>query len=633
MIKMKISRLLALVMAVFMLCSTLMLPTGAANPGGVEYINTHVNTGNQRKDILAVALTQLGYMEKVENDTRYGDWTGYPYQPWCASFVSWCARQADISTDILQCSARAHPYNFGIKSYHGSKYTPKPGDLFFTEEYTHVGIVWYVEGQFFYTIEGNAEVYGYDTTWDPNEDSYHVVSNKRLISSFYFGVPAYEGCDKDHSYVKGTESAHPHKTYYKCSTCGDKYYTGYTDVKAGCRSCYSCGCSASAAGYYLVSTTEGPLRIRTSHSTSANHVGYVSDGAAVYVYGTSNGWAYIDYDGHRGHIMTKYLKKYYGAPASPTLTSAKTEYARGNNVTLSWNAPAGTEQYRLKIFKDGALWMEKVMAQSRTITLEKPAIGEYEVQVVACNRTGASAPGKLKFKVLDTYTLTYDACGGTGAPAAQTQADGSPVTISGSIPVRAGYTFLGWTESNSGKFAQYQGGDSISAYDNITLYAVWKDNNAALAELSIQRMPERSMFLKGEGLDTTGLALKLTYSDGTSHVVTGGYTAEGFASDTYGEKTVTVVYDTMTLTYNVQVVPYLPGDIDLNKKVNRDDVMQLLWHISFPDEFPITVPADFNTDGKVNRDDVMHLLWHISFPDQFPLEIQWSEPETEGDLQ
>ena len=73
---MKKRRLLSLVMAVCLFFSTLMLPTEAANPGGVDYINTHVNTGNQRQDILAVALTQLGYMEKVENDTKYGDWTG-----------------------------------------------------------------------------------------------------------------------------------------------------------------------------------------------------------------------------------------------------------------------------------------------------------------------------------------------------------------------------------------------------------------------------------------------------------------------------------------------------------------------------------------------------------------------------
>lgn len=62
-----------------------------------------------------------------------------------------------------------------------------------------------------------------------------------------------------------------------------------------------------------------------------------------------------------------------------------------------------------------------------------------------------------------------------------------------------------------------------------------------------------------------------------------------------------------------------PGDIDGNGEVNRDDVVQLLLHISMPAAFPISVPADFNGDGQVTRDDVIQLLLHVSMPDAFPL--------------
>ena len=41
--------------------------------------------------------------------------------------------------------------------------------------------------------------------------------------------------------------------------------------------------------------------------------------------------------------------------------------------------------------------------------------------------------------------------------------------------------------------------------------------------------------------------------------------------------------------------------------------------LSFPDMFPIDVPADFTGDNKVDQADVMQLLWHVSFPDMFPL--------------
>ena len=64
---------------------------------------------------------------------------------------------------------------------------------------------------------------------------------------------------------------------------------------------------------------------------------------------------------------------------------------------------------------------------------------------------------------------------------------------------------------------------------------------------------------------------------------------------------------------------YIPGDIDCNMLVNRDDVVQLLLHVSMPSAFPIEVSADFTGDGTVNRDDVVQLLLHVSMPDAFPL--------------
>lgn len=64
---------------------------------------------------------------------------------------------------------------------------------------------------------------------------------------------------------------------------------------------------------------------------------------------------------------------------------------------------------------------------------------------------------------------------------------------------------------------------------------------------------------------------------------------------------------------------YIPGDIDGDLQVDREDVTQLLLHVSMPDAFPIQVPADFTADGTVNRDDVIQLLLHISMPDAFPL--------------
>ena len=77
-----------------------------------SYENTYVNTGNQRNDIIGVALTQVGYQEGKgtgtwNNDTKYGDYFSNPYTEWCGWFVSWCARQANVPTSVLKTSGRA----------------------------------------------------------------------------------------------------------------------------------------------------------------------------------------------------------------------------------------------------------------------------------------------------------------------------------------------------------------------------------------------------------------------------------------------------------------------------------------------------------------------------------------------
>ena len=597
-------------LAIFLLPGV--LPVHAAAP---EYQNTYVNTGNQRADILGVALTQVGYTEGESNDTKYGTWNNLPYQPWCASFVSWCARQAEISTDILNKSGLARPSYFGIPYYSSSHYTPQPGDLFFTKGFTHVGLVYQIEGDYFYSIEGNGNN-------DFSTDGYYVIINKRLISDYYYGVPAYEGCDAEHDYVRGQDAAHPHDTYYQCQTCGDKYYTGYSAVAADCGSFLNCGCSEAYAGYYLCDSDTMPLRVWDKHSKEGDPIGRVPDGAVVYVYGgTGNGWAYIEYDGLRGHVQMQYLKAYYAAPDAPVISTDRAAYVWDDNVTITWNQDTHAEEYRLEILRDGQPLVDENMGVSTTYTLEAAPAGEYEIRVSAANRTGWSQAGTLQVLVRDTYTVSFDAAGGSGAPAGQTEVCGTALALTDAVPLRDGFTFLGWTDEPGSSFAKYKPGGPLLSDGDLTLYAVWKDDSAVAQALEIEQLPRRTQFLIGECLDTAELSLRITYSDGSGHTVTEGFTAEGFSAGELGIKTITISCEGLTVTYEIEIVDCIPGDINLDTSVTRDDVMQLLWHITFPAEFPIETPADFTGDAQVDRDDVMQLLWHITFPSEFPLDV------------
>ena len=75
-----------------------------------------------------------------------------------------------------------------------------------------------------------------------------------------------------------------------------------------------------------------------------------------------------------------------------------------------------------------------------------------------------------------TFTITYNANGGTGTPASQTKTSGKALTLSSTKPTRQGYTFLGWATSSGASSAQYNPGSSFTTDANTTLYAVWRKN-------------------------------------------------------------------------------------------------------------------------------------------------------------
>ena len=75
---------------------------------------------------------------------------------------------------------------------------------------------------------------------------------------------------------------------------------------------------------------------------------------------------------------------------------------------------------------------------------------------------------------INTYTVSYNANGGSGAPASQTKTYGVNLTLSDTVPTRTGYIFQGWNTSSSASYAQYQPGGTYTGNSNLTLYAVWK---------------------------------------------------------------------------------------------------------------------------------------------------------------
>lgn len=128
-----------------------------------------ITTGDMRRDLVTIALSQVGYKESTRNFeidksfdrhgyTRYGAWYGAPYADWSAMFVSFCLNYAGYSADEA-------PRNIGVSTMQKSwqaigqyakkgDYSPAPGDLVFFSDST-VGIITSVNFNMLSVVKGD----------------------------------------------------------------------------------------------------------------------------------------------------------------------------------------------------------------------------------------------------------------------------------------------------------------------------------------------------------------------------------------------------------------------------------------------------------------------------------------------
>ena len=513
-----------------------------------DFENTHTNTGNQIEDLIAVAMTQVGYTEGENNDTKYCDWMGYPNQAWCAMFITWCADQAELPPSVMDPSAWAHPRSgrgFGVPYYHGTEYTPKRGDLFFKEDFSHVGIVYGVEGEYALTIEAN-------TNDDGSAEGYGVLLRKRKISESYFGLPQYTHCPDDHEYTIKYESGHPHRRYYYCSTCKKAFYTGGLELVTSCINCVSSKCLTARRGYFTVTQSSGRLRVYDSHY-ARYAVGYLDPGEMVYVYATDNEWGHILYGSTPGCVKMSSLKRFVYTPtdfASSFRACYDTE-----PIDLSWSPSPSARSYILTVLQDGEALFGNNVGNVTSYTLTDLAAGHYQLELRANDNYANSAPVSIDLTVLPTYSITFDPCGGTDAPQKQTKNGREAFLIPEQVPVRVGFVFLGWSTEADAKTAAYGPGALFRQNEDTTLYAVWQKADAVPTALEVLTPPPSEALAAGQMPNTEGMQLLLTYDDGTARIITEGYTLDPPPAFARGNATVTVCYEGLRAYYKVAVLP------------------------------------------------------------------------------
>ena len=116
---------------------------------------------------------------------------------------------------------------------------------------------------------------------------------------------------------------------------------------------------------------------------------------------------------------------------------------------------------------------------STSATLRALKVGSSIITISTASDTNYNASNKATTNISisgDTYTISYNANNGTGAPASQSKSYGVGIKLSTSIPTRTGYTFTGWNTASDGSGTAYASGADFTNNANTVLYAQWRIN-------------------------------------------------------------------------------------------------------------------------------------------------------------
>ena len=182
--------------------------------------------------LIEVAKAEVGYIEgPKDNETKYGAFTKANFQPWCGSFVMWCANEAGVKVpNTVYTPGGAAAFKKSGQWIDGDVADPEPGDIAYfdfpsdgVDRISHVGIVIEDNGDgTVWCIEGN-------TTGDGKKGSQRnggecckklraFKKNKKgvMISIVGFGRPKFKGS------TDSTPTVEKKTSKKKCESCGQE---------------------------------------------------------------------------------------------------------------------------------------------------------------------------------------------------------------------------------------------------------------------------------------------------------------------------------------------------------------------------------------------------------------------------
>jgi uncharacterized protein (TIGR02594 family) len=182
--------------------------------------------------LIEVAKAELGTIEgPKDNETKYGAYTKANFQPWCGSFVNWCANEAGVKVpNTVYTPSGAAAFKKKGAWIDGDIADPEPGDIAYfdfpsdgVDRISHVGIVVKDnEDGTVWCIEGNTTSKKKGSQRNGGEVCKQLRAYKKnksgvMISIVGFGRPKF-------GVSANTKAAAPSKAKKSktCSSCGQE---------------------------------------------------------------------------------------------------------------------------------------------------------------------------------------------------------------------------------------------------------------------------------------------------------------------------------------------------------------------------------------------------------------------------
>ena len=180
-------------------------------------------------------------------------------------------------------------------------------------------------------------------------------------------------------------------------------------------------------------------------------------------------WAQIQFDVYFNNDYGSW--NYSSRPGSITIASGPTIYESSRTVSFSHTISGSSKEW----IGSAKFWIKK-REKKKTWT-------DYVSASFSTDTSSGTVTGTGSFTVgaWTSYVISYNANGGTGAPANQTKwysdpnvvADQYPLTLSSTTPTRTGYSFIKWNTKSNGSGTNYNPGGTYTANAAATLYAQW----------------------------------------------------------------------------------------------------------------------------------------------------------------